>query len=401
MYNQKMCELGSAGSAIRELFEYGKKRKLEVGADKVYDFSLGNPNVPAPKIVNETLINLINNTDPAFLHGYTSASGDLKVRESIATYLNETYGAALDYKLIHMTSGAAPAITATCMGLLNEGEEVIAFAPFFPEYKVFVENAGGVLKIVKCLEPSFDIDYVALDKAISPKTKIVMINYPNNPTGVVIKPEGMKKLVDVLNKKQKEYNHPIYLFSDEPYRELIYDDELKYQFVTNYYDNSIVGYSFSKSISFPGERIGYVAVNPKCEDNSNVFRSIVGAARSMGYVCASSMFQYMIPYIQGYTSDLSVYKKNRDLFYTELISYGYEVVPAEGAFYLFIKALGGDAKKFSEFAKKYDLLIVPSDSFGYPGYIRISYCVSYEEIKRSLPVFKQVIEDYKKGLMYE
>ena len=396
MINKKMYELGSKASAIRELFEYGKKRKQEIGEDNVFDFSLGNPSVPSPSIVNETLINLINNVDSTTLHGYTSAPGDLNVRESIVNYLNKTYNTNLKSEFVYLTVGAAASLTSTFNGILNEGDEVITFAPYFPEYKVFVEKAGGILKTIKCLEPTFKLDLTTLEKEINENTKAILINSPNNPTGKVISEEELNNLVSILNKKSKEFSHPIFLISDEPYRELVYDD-IKVPYITNYYDNSIVCYSFSKSLSLPGERIGYIIVNPKCIETVMVYKAIAGAARSLGYVCAPSLFQYMIPNCLGKTSDINIYKENRDILYNTLSEYGYNLVKPEGAFYLFMKSLDEDAMKFSELAKKYELLLVPSDSFGYPGYIRISYCVSKEQIISSLPAFKKLIEEYKES----
>ena len=396
MINKKMYELGSKASAIRELFEYGKKRKQEIGEDNVFDFSLGNPSVPSPSIVNETLINLINNIDSTTLHGYTSAPGDLNVRESIVNYLNKTYNTNLKSEFVYLTVGAAASLTSTFNGILNEGDEVITFAPYFPEYKVFVEKAGGILKTIKCLEPTFKLDLTTLEKEINENTKAILINSPNNPTGKVISEEELNNLVSILNKKSKEFSHPIFLISDEPYRELVYDD-IKVPYITNYYDNSIVCYSFSKSLSLPGERIGYIIVNPKCIETVMVYKAIAGAARSLGYVCAPSLFQYMIPNCLGKTSDINIYKENRDILYNTLSEYGYNLVKPEGAFYLFMKSFDEDAMKFSELAKKYELLLVPSDSFGYPGYIRISYCVSKEQIISSLPAFKKLIEEYKES----
>lgn len=394
MTNLKMYEYGSSPSKIRELFEYGKKRKMEIGENNVFDFSLGNPSVASPKIVNETLISLINNTNPILLHGYTSAAGDISVRESIALYLNQTYGTKHQANLIYLTVGAAASLTISLNALLNKEEEVIVLAPFFPEYKVFVQKAGGVLKIVKPIEPSFEPNLEEFKKTINKKTKVIIINSPNNPTGVVYNEETILAMTKILKEKSLEYNHPIYLLSDEPYRELVYGD-VSVPFVSKYYDNTIICYSFSKSLSLPGERIGYILVSEKCDVAQQIYLSICGAGRALGFVCAPALFQYMIPNCLGKTSDLEIYKTNRDLLYNALVTYGYEVVKPDGAFYLFVKSLDNDANKFSEFAKRYELLLVPSDSFGYPGYVRIAYCVSTEQIGRSLPAFKKLIEEYK------
>lgn len=394
MYNKKMYELGSHPSAIRDLFEYGKKRKLEIGEENVFDYSLGNPSVPSPSVVNDTLIDLINNTDSCVLHGYTSAVGDINVRKSIKEYLNSSYNAKVSSDLIYLTVGAAASLTISLNAICNSGDEVIVFAPFFPEYKVFVEKTGAKLVVVETNEPTFLPDIKKLEKSINKNTKSIIINYPNNPTGVMIDEKSLRALCDLLSSKEKEYNHPIYLISDEPYRELLYNN-IPYLFVTNYYKNSIICYSFSKSLSLPGERIGYILINPECENSKEVYFAVCGAGRSLGFVCAPALFQYMIPKCLGYTSDLSIYEANRDILYNKLTEIGFEVVKPDGAFYLFIKALESDAVKFCENAKKYELLLVPSDSFGVKGYIRISYCVDTLMIKRSLNSFKALYDSYK------
>ena len=394
MINKKMYELGNKGSDIRELFEYGKKRKALVGNDNVFDFSLGNPNVSSPKEVNETLIKLLQEEDSTVLHGYTSAPGDINVRKKIASYLNDTYSCTVDGQLIYLTVGAAAALTISLNAIINEGDEVVVIAPYFPEYKVFIEKANGKIKVVNSLVPSFKPDLNKLSEAINENTKAIIINYPNNPTGVLLNEEEIKELCLLLKQKEKQYNNTIYLISDEPYRELIYSDN-KYPFITNYYDNSIVCYSFSKSLSLPGERIGYVLVNPKASNSIDLYKAICGAGRSLGYVCAPALFQYMIPNCLGLTSDLNIYKTNREILYNSLKEYGYDVVMPEGAFYLFVKALGDDSYEFSNLAKSYDLLLVPSDSFGYSGYVRISYCVDTKQVLNSLRAFKRLIEDFK------
>ena len=394
MINKKMYELGNKGSDIRELFEYGKKRKALVGNDNVFDFSLGNPNVSSPKEVNEILIKLLQEEDSTVLHGYTSAPGDINVRKKIASYLNDTYSCAVDGQLIYLTVGAAAALTISLNAIINEGDEVVVIAPYFPEYKVFIEKANGKIKVVNSLVPSFKPDLNKLSDAINENTKAIIINYPNNPTGVLLNEEEIKELCLLLKQKEKQYNNTIYLISDEPYRELIYSDN-KYPFITNYYDNSIVCYSFSKSLSLPGERIGYVLVNPKASNSIDLYKAICGAGRSLGYVCAPALFQYMIPNCLGLTSDLNIYKTNREILYNSLKEYGYDVVMPEGAFYLFVKALGDDSYEFSNLAKSYDLLLVPSDSFGYSGYVRISYCVDTKQVLNSLRAFKRLIEDFK------
>ena len=394
MINQKNYELGSKSSAIRELFEYGKQRKQEIGEDLVYDFSIGNPSVESPSIVNETLVKLIQNTNPTILHGYTSAAGDLNVRKSIAVYLNDKYQMNTNESLIYLTVGAAASLTISLNALLNEGDEVIVFSPFFPEYKVFTESAKGIIKVVSPMIPSFQPSLIELEKQITKNTKVVIINSPNNPTGVIYNEETIKQIAEILNNKQKEFNQNIYILSDEPYRELVYSETHPVN-IMKYYHNVLVCYSFSKSLSLPGERIGYIQVSEKCTNSKEVFTTICGSGRSLGFVCAPSLFQYMIPHILGYTSNINVYKQNRDFLYNALTKIGYQVVKPEGAFYLFVKALEQDAFKFSEQAKKHELLIVPSDSFGYPGYVRISYCVKTEQIINAIPAFEKLYNDYK------
>lgn len=393
MINQKNFELGSKSSAIRELFEYGNQRKQQIGNDKVFDFSLGNPSVPSPKIVNETLIKLLENTDSTKLHGYTSAAGDLTVRNAIASYLNNKYNMNTDASLIYMTVGAAASLTISLNALLNPGDEVVVFSPFFPEYKVFTESAKGTLKIVKPSIPSFQPDLEDFEKQISERTKVVIINSPNNPTGVIYTLDSITKISKILSIKEQEYGHDIYILSDEPYRELVYNDVEPVN-IMEYYNNTIICYSFSKSLSLPGERIGYIQVSEKCNNKKEVFTTICGSGRSLGFVCAPSLFQQMVPSVLGYTSDISIYQENRNLLYNALTKIGYAVVKPDGAFYLFVKALESDASKFSEKAKKYELLIVPSDSFGYPGYIRLSYCVKKETILHAIPAFEKLYNEY-------
>lgn len=396
MVSEKMKALGVKKSVIREIFEYAKVRKAEIGAENVFDYSIGNPSVPAPETVKETLVSLLTETDPAKLHGYTSAQGDPEVRKAIADYLNETYGAKASPDLIYITVGAAAALTVSLNAVLadNANEEVIVFAPFFPEYRVFVEKAGGKLVTVPCREADFQIDFEAFENAITPKTKAVIVNSPNNPTGVVLSEDTIKKLADIMSKAEKTYGHPIFLIADEPYRELVYNG-VEVPYLTCYYKNTIVCYSFSKSLSLPGERIGYILVSSESPEAKNVYAAVLGAGRALGFVCAPSLFQYMIPSCLGKTSDISVYDTNRKLLYDSLTAYGYTCANPDGAFYLFVKALETDSRAFCERAKKYELLLVPSDDFGFPGYVRIAYCVSTEQIQRSLPAFEALANDYK------
>ena len=393
MVNEKAKQLGNSPSVIRDLFEYSKKRKQEIGEDNVFDFSIGNPSAPPPQQVTNALINLLQTCEPTKLHGYTSAVGDKNVREQISEHLNKTYSAKTSADLIYLTAGAAASLTSTLNGLINSGDEVIVFAPYFPEYKVFIEKAGGVVKSINPIEPSFLPNLEEFEKAINNKTKAVIINSPNNPTGVLLKSQDIQNIVSILNYKQNELRQDIYLISDEPYRELLYANE-NYPFVTNYYNNSIVCYSFSKSISLPGERIGYILVNPTCNNAKDVFYAICGGARTLGFVCAPALFQYVLPHCLGKTSDLSIYKTNRDILYNALVEYGYQVVKPDGAFYLFVKAPNNNSIEFSKKAKEFELLLVPSDSFGYSGYVRISYCVTTKQINNSLTAFKKLIDFY-------
>lgn len=389
-----MRELGARRSVIRELFEYGKKRKSEIGEERVFDFSLGNPSVPAPKEVSEGLIKLISEENPVSLHGYTSAQGDAGVRAAIAEYINATEGESVTPDCLYMTVGAAAALTASLTAVVCPGEEVIVLAPYFPEYKVFIERLGGVVREVATKAGSFTPDIEKIGEAINEKTAAIIINSPNNPTGAVYSVEDIVALTSLLSKKEKELSKTLYLISDEPYRELAYDG-IKIPYLTKYYDNTLVCYSYSKSLSIPGDRIGYVLVNPKMQSFVSTYQAIAGAGRALGFVCAPSILQKLLPLCLGKTADISVYDENRRLLLRELKKYGYEVVYPAGAFYLFVKSPSGDGVEFSDRAKKYELLIVASDDFGVGGYARISYCVKTEEILRALPAFKELFDSYK------
>lgn len=395
MLNAKNVQLGKVRSSIRELFEYGKKRKAEIGAENVYDFSIGNPSVPAPPEVQAALADIIANTDPVLLHGYTSAQGDYAVRKTLADYINGKFSTQLTADCFYLTCGAAASLTITLNALVNAGDEVITFTPYFPEYRVFAENAGAKFITVESEKDTFQIDFKKLTATLNKKTKAVIINSPNNPSGVVYGESTVKKLAEVLEESSKKFGTEIYLISDEPYRELVYDKSTVVPFVTNYYKRSIVCYSYSKSLSLPGERIGYIAVNNGMEEFAEVYAGICGAGRSLGFVCAPNLFQQLIARVCGKTSDISIYKGNRDLLCSALKEYGYEVVKPDGAFYLFVKTPEPDAKAFAERAKKYELLVVAGDDFGCGGYVRVSYCVSPDMIKRALPAFKLLAESYK------
>lgn len=393
MLNEKMVSLGSRRSVIREIFEYGKKRKAEIGEENVFDFSLGNPSVPAPAAVTAALERIIKETDPVRLHGYTSAQGDMAVRAKIAGSIEKRFGFPANKDLIYMTCGAAASLTVTLNALVNSGDEIIIPAPFFPEYRVFAENAGARVVTVMCREPDFQLDIKAIESAVNEKTKAIIINSPNNPTGAVFSPDTIKALSDMLVRKQAEYGTDIYIIADEPYRELSYGAEVPY--IPKYYANTAVCYSYSKSLSLPGERIGYIFIPESANNSKKLYAAVCGAGRALGFVCAPSLMQYTVAECTDALPDISTYKKNRDLLFGTLTDYGYKAVPPDGAFYLFVKSPEPDANAFCERAKKYELLLVPSDDFGCPGYVRISYCVTAEQIEKSLPAFKALIEEYK------
>ena len=391
--NQRMYGLGSKRSVIREIFEFGRQRAQEVGAENVFDFSLGNPSVEPPRQVEEVLVQLIGESSPTALHGYTSAQGDLSVRRAISDYVQKTHSVSCDPDYIYMTCGAAASLVISLSALCEEGDEVITFAPYFTEYKVFAETAGAKLIALPSDPQTFQIDFSLLEQAIGSRTAAVLINSPNNPSGVVYNEETVKKLADLLRKKSAQLGRTIYLVTDEPYRELVYGG-VKVPYLTAYYKDTLVCYSYSKSLSLPGERIGYIFVNPQAEKAKEIYLAVCGAGRAHGYVCAPSLFQKMIARCQGITSDVSVYERNRDTLVGALRGYGFSCVQPDGAFYLFVRSPEPDANAFCERAKKYDLLFVPGDDFGCPGYVRIAYCVSPQMIERSLPAFAKLAAEY-------
>jgi len=392
-YNSEMYGLGSRRSVIREIFEYSKIRAAEIGADKVFDFSLGNPSVPAPREVSETLSRLVTECDPVSLHGYTSAQGDASVRAKIAEKIGRDHGVSITADHIYMTCGAASSLSISLKALVEEGDECIVFAPFFTEYRVFVANAGAKLVVSKPEDKTLSIDIADLKSCISEKTKAIILNSPNNPSGVVYTEERIKELCSVLSEKSREYGHPIYIIADEPYRELVYSG-VKVPYLMNYYRDVIVCYSYSKSLSLPGERIGYIAVSPEMQDSHDVYLAVCGAGRSLGYVCAPSLFQRLVSECIDAKVNLDAYKCNRDAIYSALSSFGFECVKPDGAFYLFVKAPEGDAYGFYEMAKAHELLVVPCDDFGVKGYVRIAYCTSSERISASLPAFRALAAEY-------
>ena len=390
MINQKAYELGTHRSCIRELFEYGRSRAAIVGEENVFDYSLGNPSIPAPFQVDETIRQILADTDPLQIHGYTTAVGDLATRKAIADDLNLRYSADVKPEELFLGCGAAPELTAVFRALAVENAEILAIAPYFPEYKPFVEGAGAKFRVVAPDVPDFQIRLDAVDAALTENTVAVIINSPNNPSGVVYTRKTLEDLATLLRKRAAEFGHPIYIVADEPYRELAYDG-VEVPFVPAIYADTVVCYSYSKSLSLPGERIGYIYVPQKATDGGSLYAAVAGAARAMGHVCAPSLWQKVIARCVSLRPDLGAYDRNRKALYEGLTAFGYEVAKPDGAFYLFVKAPGGDAKAFSEKAKQKDLLLVPGDDFGCPGYFRICYCVKYEQILRSLPVFGALI----------
>lgn len=393
--NQNMLKLGNNRSVIRELFEFSKKRKMEIGEENVYDFSIGNPSVPPAKCVNETLMELLQNEDPCYIHGYTSAQGDTETRKAIALDLNQRYNTKYTEDMIYMTCGAAASLCITFKALTESPkDEILAIAPYFTEYKVFVEAAGANFKVIPADLETFEINFKELEKGITQNTKGIIINSPNNPSGVIYSMESIQKLSTLLLAKEKEFKHPIYIISDEPYREIAYD-EIRVPHIPNYYKNTILCYSYSKSLSLPGERIGYILVPSSVDQYKEIYASCIGAGRAYGYVCAPSLFQKMIARCAGQVSDMRIYAENRDILYNGLKEIGFECVYPQGAFYLFVKSPEPNAVNFMEKAKKYNIILVPSDSFGVEGYVRIAYCVSKQTIVNAMPQFKKLMKEYK------
>ncbi len=394
MLNSSMVGLGKNRSVIREIFEYGNQRAKIVGRENIFDFSIGNPNVPPPPAVVQA-ISEVNSLDPVAVHGYTSAQGAEAVRQAMADDLNRRFGTSYGPHNFYMTCGAAASLMICLKALTASVEdEFIVFAPYFPEYKAFIQQGVNAKCVVIPAQISdFQIDFATLEASISENTKGVIINSPNNPCGVVYSESTVQQLAALLEAKSAAYGHPIYLISDEPYREIVYGGR-KIPFIAPEYANTLVCYSYSKSLSMPGERIGYILVPDSVEDFEDVYAAICGAGRILGYVCAPALFQLVVSRCAGQTSELSVYETNRKLLLDALQSYGYQCVAPDGAFYLFPQTLEPDAAAFCERAKKYDLLLVPGDGFGVPGHMRVSYCVQTETIERALPLFKKLAEDY-------
>ena len=392
MYSQKMYELGSKKSTIRAIFEYGKQRAAIVGEENIYDFSLGNPNVPTPEFVKQAIFDILNEEEPCAVHGYTVAAGDPQVRQTLANSINERFGTNFGMQNLFMTAGAAASITICFKALAEEGDEFITFAPYFPEYKCFVESVGSRLNVVPADIDTFQINFGKFEEMINEHTKAVIINSPNNPSGVVYSEDTIKKLADILMKKSEEYGQPIFIITDEPYREVVYDGA-EVPYVTKYYANTLVCYSYSKSFSLAGERIGYIVVPSEVSEFTRIYAAVAGAARVLTHVNAPSLFQKVVARCAGKPSDISIYEKNRELLYNGLVDAGITCVKPQGAFYLFPRSLEEDDRAFCEKAKTYDLLLVPGSDFGCPGHFRASYCIKTSTIEKSLPVFKKFVEE--------
>lgn len=392
MYNETMYERGNAPSAIRELFAYGMERKDQIGEDKVFDFSIGNPSVPAPDSVAETIRELADMA-PAQLHAYSAAQGLESTRTAIAENLNKRFGTHYTADNLYLTMGAAACLSACFTALIEPGDEIIVIAPYFPEYRIWIEFAGGVCVEVPAREDNFQIDLDVLEQAITEKTKAVVINTPNNPVGTVYTRETLEGLADVLVQAEQKFDHDIYLISDEPYRELTYGVEVPW--VPAIYPNTLVCYSWSKSLSLPGDRIGYVLVPNEVHDSREVYLAVCGAGRSLGYICAPVFFQRVIERCVDEPTNVEAYAVNREILTHALDELGYEYIEPDGAFYLWIKALEPDAQAFSNKAKEHELLLVPSDSFGVGGWVRAGYCIDKSTIEHSIPAFAALKADYE------
>ena len=394
MVSEEMYVLGTKKSTIRTIFEFGQKRAAEVGAENVFDFSLGNPNVPAPDFIRDAAVDILMHGDPTEVHGYTIAPGKPAVREVLAADLKRRFGMEVTGKNLFMTAGAAASVTITFKALTEPGDEFVTFAPFFPEYRVFVEACGGKLVVVPAKTDDFQIDFTALERVLTPQTKAVIVNSPNNPSGAVYRETTIRRLADLLRAKEQEYGHPIFIVADEPYREIVYDGA-SVPCIPLFYDNTIVCYSYSKSFSLPGERIGYIVVPDTAADFARIYGAIAGAARVLTHVNAPSLWQLVVARCAGKAADLSTYAKNAALLYDGLTALGFSCVRPQGAFYLFPQALEPDDAAFCRRAQEYDLLLVPGRDFGCPGYFRAAYCVRTKMIEKSLPRFEALAKSYK------
>ena len=394
MVSEEMYVLGTKKSTIRTIFEFGQKRAAEVGVENVFDFSLGNPNVPVPDFIRDAAVDILMHGDPTEVHGYTIAPGKPAVREVLAADLKRRFGMEVTGKNLFMTAGAAASVTITFKALTEPGDEFVTFAPFFPEYRVFVEACGGKLVVVPAKTDDFQIDLTALERVLTPQTKAVIVNSPNNPSGAVYRETTIRRLADLLRAKEQEYGHPIFIVADEPYREIVYDGA-SVPCIPLFYDNTIVCYSYSKSFSLPGERIGYIVVPDTGADFARIYGAIAGAARVLTHVNAPSLWQLVVARCAGKAADLSTYAKNAALLYDGLTALGFSCVRPQGAFYLFPQALEPDDAAFCRRAQEYDLLLVPGRDFGCPGYFRAAYCVRTKMIEKSLPRFEALAKSYK------
>ena len=393
MISNKMKKLVKNNSVIREMFEEGQRLAKIYGKENVYDFSLGNPSVPAPEEVKNAIIEIVQNEEPCRLHGYMSNSGFEDVREKIAQSINKKYSTNFSLKNLVMTVGAASGLNIVLKSIINPEDEVIVFAPYFSEYNNYIQNYDGIVKVISPNKENFAPNFEEFESSITEKTKAVIINTPNNPTGVIYSEKTMQKISEIMKNKEKEYNNSIYLISDEPYRELVYDDT-EVPYITKYYNNSFVVYSYSKSLSLPGERIGYVVIPDELENSKEMIEAVTIANRIIGCVNAPSLIQKVIPYCLDVKTDIEAYNKNRNLLYKILTENNFECVKPQGAFYMFVKTPIEDDREFCNIAKKYNLLFVPGSSFGCSGYVRIAYCVSYEMIEKSKQAFEKLAKEF-------
>ena len=392
MINPESLALGTKRNTIMELADYGRKRAAVIGKENVFDFSIGNPSTPAPQEVNAAILDIVEHMASLAVHSYTSTLGDIKTRQAVAADMNARFGCNAKAEELLLCCGAAPEVAAVCKALTTPGSEILVFAPYFPEYKPYVEQAGSVFRVVPADEPHFQLNLEALEDMLTPNTSAVIVNNPNNPVGSVYSADTIGRLAALLERKSMEFGHRIYVIADEPYRELVYG-EAKVPFIPSIYPHTAVCYSYSKSLSLPGERLGYIYVPFEADQGQDLYHAIIGAARAMGHVCAPSLMQLMLQRCAHLQPDLTVYDRNRRTLLEALRSYGYEIVEPEGAFYLFVKAPGGDDQAFSQKAMAKDLLLMPSSDFGWPGYLRLCYCVSHDTVVRSLPIFKALIEE--------
>ena len=392
MFNRQAYEMGAAPNRIRQIFEYGRQQAKLVGEEKVYDFSLGNPSIPAPATVNQSIHRLLDTESSIRIHGYTSSAGGDLLREAVARNLTERFGVKAAARNVFITCGAAPALESVLVALRTEHSEIVGIAPYFMEYKAFTEANGSRFVLVPADLENFQVNIPALAAAVNENTQAVILNSPNNPSGAILTAETLHAVAALLTERSAQYGHPIYIIADEPYRELVYGDA-EVTFIPRVYRDTIVCYSWSKSLSMPGERIGYVFVPEEATDSHDLFLAIAGAARASGHICAPSLIQRAVAENIDCMPDLEAYKVNRKLLYEGLTAIGYECVRPDGAFYLFVKTPGGDNDAFCEKAMAKNLLVVPSEPFGVEGYFRLGYCVSKDMIERALPVFRAVFEE--------